>query len=133
MGVLEGYKGKGGIPLPETDASLETSPAFSARAAGWWNQRILGHVLSKRNLDAEEPMSVVVTTHGGFITTLVRDLIGSRKVKCGKGVVIWKCFNASVTVIEVGENRKGMLVAYADVSHLDGAPVALESNADLVE
>ncbi|KDR73566.1 hypothetical protein GALMADRAFT_619803 [Galerina marginata CBS 339.88] len=128
MGDMEGKRGS--KLVAGADATIESSVVFSARAVGWWNQQILGHVLAKRN--EAETMTVVVTTHGGFITTLVRALIGSRKVKCGPGVVVWRCMNASVTVIEVGENRKGTLVAYGDVSHLDGV-AALESNADIVD
>ncbi|KAF8912028.1 histidine phosphatase superfamily [Gymnopilus junonius] len=113
-----------GSLMMATDPTVETHVDFGARVVGWWNQQILGHILSKsKNL----PTTVVVTTHGGFITTLVRELIGSRKAECGDGVIVWKCFNSSVSVIEVGENRRGTVVSFGDVSHLNVADIALHS------
>jgi len=106
----------------------ETAAAFAKRVIGWWNKQILGTTLSK-NGSIDKVLTLVVTTHGGVITTLVKQLIGSRKAQCGQDVVIAKCFNASVTLIEVGEDGKGTVLQYGDISHLSGE--ALESRADL--
>ncbi|KAF8965288.1 phosphoglycerate mutase-like protein [Flammula alnicola] len=129
MGDLEGTSGKWAKLVLATgaDQSIETSAAFSQRAMAWWKERILGHVLDTRPDDGEE-VNVLVTSHGGWITTLVRDLIGARKAQCGEGVMVSGCFNASVSVIEVKENKKGVVVAYGDIQHLSDA---LEFNADV--
>ncbi|KAF4615519.1 hypothetical protein D9613_002741 [Agrocybe pediades] len=106
----------------------ETSAMFSKRVMEWWNRQVLGSILSIRS-SQEEPLTVVVTTHGGVITTLIKDLVGSRKARVGKDVAISKCFNASITLVEIGESGKGIITQYGDISHLSES--ALESNADI--
>jgi probable phosphoglycerate mutase len=118
MGELEGKRArkgarKGAELVAKVDTNLETMVAFNMRAVSWWNDNILG------SIDAlEEPRNILVTTHGGFIVTLVKGLIGCKKARCGEGVVIWKCLNTSVSVLEVLEDRTAVVVQYGDVTHL---------------
>ncbi|KAF9532142.1 histidine phosphatase superfamily [Crepidotus variabilis] len=131
LGSMEGKKHAPGVGFKFTLAaneSVEASSAFSKRITGWWNRVILQSILSKSREDGEH-LNVLVATHGGVIVGLVQELLGSRKVRCQKGVVVWKCMNASVTIIEVYGNRKGVLVQYSDITHLEGLEV-LESSAD---
>ncbi|PPR06427.1 hypothetical protein CVT26_004839 [Gymnopilus dilepis] len=51
-----------------SDPTIEPNASFNSRIVGWWNERILGHALSKAKDNG--PMTVVVTTHGGVIRTL---------------------------------------------------------------
>ena len=90
---------------------------------------ILGQVLSRQK-GSDAIVGVLVGTHGGVITTLTRELVGSRKVRCGAGVIVWQCMNASITEIEVYDDGTGELVRFGDVVHLVEAP--LVSNADVV-
>lgn len=129
MGELQGK-----LLLPSarlvTDNTIETGTAFTTRATSWWNQRALHRTASFPPRDT--PYHILVVTHGGFIRTLVKNLIQSRKARCDEGVVIWKCFNSSVTIIEVGNDRKGIIMKYADISHLGAMADVVESNADEV-
>jgi broad specificity phosphatase PhoE len=112
------------------DSNLESGGAFAARTVAWWNQSIVQPTasLAPRSI----PYHVLVTTHGGFIGTLVKTLIRSGKAKCDKGVVIWKCLNSSITVIEIESNGKGVVVKYGDIAHLVEKKV-VETNADEVK
>ncbi|KAF8809107.1 phosphoglycerate mutase-like protein, partial [Phlegmacium glaucopus] len=117
MGELEGKRARKGTALvASVDQKIETAVAFSQRAVTWWNNNILGSTIDGENLT--EPRNILVTTHGGFIVTLVRGLIGSKKARCGEGVVIWKCLNTSVSVLEVMEDETAVVVQYGDVAHL---------------
>ena len=115
MGELEGKRARKGVALVAmVDKNLETAVAFNLRAVSWWNANILESMIN----GVEEPRNILVTTHGGFIMALVRGLIGCKKARCGKGVVIWKCLNTSVSVLEVLEDKTAVVVQYGDVSHL---------------
>jgi len=114
MGELEGKRVRKGVALiAKVDKNFETGVAFNLRAVSWWNQNILGSTIN-----GENPRNILVTTHGGFIVTLVRGLIENKKARCGEGVVIWKCLNTSVSVLEVFEDKTTVVVQYGDVAHL---------------
>ncbi|KAF9484702.1 phosphoglycerate mutase-like protein [Pholiota conissans] len=117
MGTMEGQSVKqlGGLSAH----GAETAKAFGRRGMEWWQTRIAGD---------GSPGNVLVTSHGGLITSLVRALVDSGKVRCARGVRVGTCVNASVTVIDVG---KRSLVQYADAGHLTSTVV--ESNADEIE
>ncbi|KAI0345274.1 phosphoglycerate mutase-like protein, partial [Trametopsis cervina] len=139
MGDMEGQHigaWQGAVP-----ANMEKSVAFSARAAAWWDEVILGHVNSilAQSKDAAqdqdeadaEPANVLVVSHGGLMHVLLQDLIDNRKVKTAKNVRIgrFRFPNASVSVIEMGRNKKGTLVLFADTTHLNVELV--DGNADI--
>jgi probable phosphoglycerate mutase len=125
MGELEGKKISKGMSL----ATTEPAASFSKRVSKWWNETILQSVLSKTK--EGETINVLIVTHGGVIITLVQGLLGSRKLKPATGVVVMKCVNASVTVVELEYgSRKGVLTRYGDVAHLAGFVDVVETNAD---
>ncbi|KAF8163522.1 histidine phosphatase superfamily [Crassisporium funariophilum] len=130
MGDLEGTSPKKGAAklVASVDDTMETSAAFRQRATKWWNRTVLGTVLSSPRDDGAAS-NVLVATHGGFILVLVQELIGSRKARCGPGVVIWKCNNASVSVIEVKEDKTGVVVQFGSVAHLSADE---ETSADFM-
>ncbi len=76
-----------------------------------------------------EPIHILAVSHGGLIGSLVTNLIGGRKVQAAEGVSTGWCYNASISVIDVEENGKGVLLSYADTTHLDGD--VLQHNADV--
>jgi len=132
MGNMEGKAGgtKGAKLALAHDKTIESAADFTHRVVGWWDQVVLGQALSRQK-DSESAMGVLVATHGGVITTLVRALVGSKKVRCGAGVIIWKCMNASVTVVEVYEDGEGELVRFSDVVHLQEIDT-VAFNADIL-
>lgn len=130
MGNLESKKFSKGMGLAiAVDDTVESATSFSKRLSKWWNSKILQSVFSTTK-EGEE-VNVLVVTHGGVIATLVQDLLGSRKIKPASGVIVMKCMNASVTVIELEHGiRKGVLTRYGDVAHLHGLVELVEDNAD---
>ncbi|KAI0807774.1 hypothetical protein C8Q74DRAFT_1229241 [Fomes fomentarius] len=135
--------------------NLEPIVDFMARSVKWWNESILRHVqrnaselesklkllsaqapeptntaadISGLELDFE-PVHILVVSHGGLIGSLVTNLIGSRKVRAAEGVTISRCFNASISVVELYPDGKGVLLSYADTTHLNGDLV--QDNADV--
>ena len=128
---MEGKPGRPGDAkfALEHDKTIERATEFSHRLVGWWKRVILGQVVSgQKGLDAIE---VLVVTHGGVITPLTRELVESKEVRCGHGVIMQQCMNTSITVIEVYEDGKGELVRFGDVDHLQKMEVPLASNPDI--
>ncbi|KAI0333597.1 phosphoglycerate mutase-like protein [Cubamyces sp. BRFM 1775] len=131
-------------------ANLEPIVDFLARSTKWWGDTIARHVQrqaaklkmelaqdSGAQDDSEwvdepwefEPLHVLVVSHGGLIGTLVTNLVGSRKVEVAEGVTIGRCFNASISLIDMDESGKGVLISYADTTHLNVDLV--QDNADI--
>jgi len=132
MGELEGKQARKGMALvAKVDQKLETAIAFNLRAVSWWNNQILGTAIDHGE-NSTEPRNILVTTHGGFIVTLVRGLIGSKKARCGEGVIIWKCLNTSVSVLEVLENKTAVVVQYGDVTHLRQSDIQVIESHNLL-
>ena len=77
-----------------------------------------------------EPVHILAVSHGGLIGTLVTNLLGSRKLREGEGVVVGRCFNASISVVDLYEDGKGVLVSYADTTHLN-VDLVVKENADV--
>ncbi len=139
--------------------NLEPIVDFMARSVKWWNESILRHAQSNaselesklKHLAAQsdaqapeptttatdisgleldfEPVHILAVSHGGLIGNLVTNLIGSRKVRAAEGVTISRCFNASISVVELYPDGKGVLLSYADTTHLNGDLV--QDNADV--
>lgn len=106
--------------------SIETTELFAGRAVKWWNNSVLQYLSALPARDA--PYEILVVSHGGWIGTLVRTLVNSRKLSVAEGIAIGKCLNVSVTRIEMEDNRNGTVTKYGDISHLVGNWV--ETNVD---
>jgi broad specificity phosphatase PhoE len=132
LGGLQGKRLSSSAQLSaRLDSSIESRDSFFARTLAWWNETILKFTASLA--PRSTPYNVLVTSHGGFINTLVKGLVRSGKARCKEGVVIWQCPNSSITVIEVALNNNiGVVVKYGDVAHLLEEK-AVETNADEVE
>ncbi|KII89090.1 hypothetical protein PLICRDRAFT_40731 [Plicaturopsis crispa FD-325 SS-3] len=126
MGEIEGKTAAWSGPTP----SAESTPDFSKRAVQWWNRTIGQSVPATATGDP--PTNVLVVSHGGFIGILLTTLPNSRKLQCAPGVSIGRCFNASISVVEVGADGKGTLVQFGDISHLTGQDL-VETNVDELE
>lgn len=125
MGDLQG-KVFSSEAMSKYSHTMERSEDFAVRASKWWSTTL--QRLSELQAHQEQPYNVLIVSHGGWIQTLMRTLVNSRKLKVAKGVAINSCLNVSVTTIETDGNRKGVVVKYGDVSHLITKAVA--SNAD---
>lgn len=128
MGLMQGQPLVPGAKIAAaTDLKAEPAAAFRTRLLKWWDKTILERTASLPP-PKDDPYRILVVSHGGVITDLVKGLVANKKIICAKGVVIWKCYNASVSIMDVLEDQSGVLVQFADVSHLKEG--AVESNAD---
>jgi broad specificity phosphatase PhoE len=127
MGALQGTR-PGRMKSRSLPPTVETSSAFVDRALRWWDSTILplsradiiSEELPTSNNDVEEePICVLVVTHGAYISTLVRaGLIAERnfrgRLKCNAPL-----YNTSITVVQVDEGgATGEVLVFADVNHL---------------
>ncbi|KAJ6553834.1 histidine phosphatase superfamily [Mycena sp. CBHHK59/15] len=117
MGDLQGKKANHEVRFaPGVQGTLETTGAFAARAVKWWKRAILQRTLALPH-----------ATTGPRTTG---------KARCVEGVVVGTgCANASVTIVEVGRDRRGVIVLYGGVEHLVGGEgegeVMVEGNVDV--
>jgi broad specificity phosphatase PhoE len=102
--------------LAQNNLSIETSESFVGRALEWWNNSVLQYLSTAPARDT--PYQILVVSHGGWIGTLVRTLVNSRKLRTAEGIALGKCFNVSVTRIEMTDDRDGRVTKYGDISHL---------------
>ncbi|KAH9952087.1 phosphoglycerate mutase-like protein [Amylocystis lapponica] len=113
-------------------ANAEPLVAFTARATQWWAETIVPYAASQtRRSEGKGPAHVLIVSHGGYISKMIYNLLDSGRVQAQAGMVTGRCWNASVSVIEVGEDGQGTLVVYSDTTHLKGDLVA--TNVDVVE
>jgi broad specificity phosphatase PhoE len=122
MGDLQGKKNS----RFSDHSSIEKTELFYSRAVSWWNTSILQYLgdLPTR----KDPYNVLIVSHGGWIGTLVRTLINSRKLKTKEGVFVGNCFNTSVATIEIETNGTATVVKYGDISHLIRKVVEVNSD-----
>ena len=125
MGDLQGKAMSTGISAQ--NASVEKMELFADRVVNWWNTFILQYLSTLPTRDT--PYEVLIVGHGGWIGTLVRTLVNSRKLRTAEGIVFGRCPNVSVTRIEMEDNRNGSVAKYADISHLPSGK-CVETNAD---
>jgi len=121
-------------------ANAESLSEFSVRSARWWSDVITAYVDSLTSAAREtesrkdsipQPACVLVVSHGGYISRLISNLVQSGKVRCAQGVVVnGKCWNASISVIDVYGDGQGVLVSYSDTTHLKVDLV--QTNADVI-
>ena len=114
------------------DSTVEDATSFISRTVSWWDKVILAGMESLP--PKSDPYNILAVTHGGFIGTMTRNLIQSRRVKCARGVVVWRCANTSVTLIELDGSSQGTLVKYGDITHMkkENRDVP-DTNADEIE
>jgi len=120
MGDLQGVKaGHGMRGKMSKSTQVETGKEFTERIQLWWDTTIANH-LPAIPLDIDI-MHVLVVSHGAFIATLVKTLGVERIIVEATDFDLpptWSCFNTSVTTIEMGKDKRGVLRTYSDISHL---------------
>jgi probable phosphoglycerate mutase len=106
----------------------ESVADMSDRVAGWWRDSIGSYAreLEAVNTGGEseerrKPQHVLVVSHGYFISLLLRGLIDSGTVKDEAGLMGRWIGNASISVVELDEDGRGLLSKFADVDYLTGS------------
>jgi 2,3-bisphosphoglycerate-dependent phosphoglycerate mutase len=117
--------------VPTANSTVETVTSFIERNVSWWNKTILDGIVSQP--PKSDPYHILVTAHGGVISTMLRSLVRKGQLKCAPGVTIGLCANTSVTIIDVDQDRLGAVTKYGDVSHIREDGREIETNADEVE
>ena len=131
MGELQGKTPTTKLQVATVNKTMESGAFFAARAETWWMKDILdGAALLPLRSD---PYHILVISHGGFIGTLMRSLLHGRRVSCAPGVVVQRCLNTSVTIVDIDHTGLGVIMQWADTSHLsDSASEIPKENADEV-
>ncbi|KAE9398984.1 phosphoglycerate mutase-like protein [Gymnopus androsaceus JB14] len=129
FGKLEGLPISAKRAQTGLDETAENIQIFLNRALTWWDTQIVDGLTKA---PGKKPHQVLVVSHGGFISALVKNLISSGRVKAEAEITNWICFNVSVTTIEVEENSEARLVRYSDVQHLK-VDELVSYNADVVK
>ncbi|KAH7874826.1 histidine phosphatase superfamily [Lentinula edodes] len=112
------------------DEMAESVASFLDRALSWWDTDI---VEGLTGTPRKVPREVLVVSHGGFISSLVRNLISSGRIEAEpEQVTNWTCFNLSITTIDFEEGIKPRLVSYSNISHLE-AEELVQYNADVLK
>ncbi|KAK7467604.1 hypothetical protein VKT23_004657 [Stygiomarasmius scandens] len=124
LGKLEGQPLSARKTIKGVDETAESFEAFSGRALAWWDNEIV----NKLETDSNQ-RTVLLVSHGGFISSLVKMLISTGRIQASEAITNWTCFNVSITTIEIEYTGKGRLVKYSDVSHLDKSKL-VHANAD---
>lgn len=118
------------------DTTIETTEKLGSRALAWWEGTILPLARdSKTKLyNGTEPatLNVLVASHGGWISTFFNAAVAQGLIALSPGVTFTRCWNTSVSIVEVDETLKGSVTAYSDISHLLRKDV-VNTNVDEVE
>lgn len=117
------------------DTTIETTEQLGSRALAWWGETILplaSEAKEKAQSSDFKTISVLATSHGGWISTFINAAVAQGLVELAPGVALTRCWNTSVSIVEVDESLKGRLIMYSDVSHLLRAELVAK-NVDEVE
>lgn len=132
MGVRQGRK-YNRDDRGKTHEGEEPREAFSKRAMEWWHEAIANPL--PEYPDNPTPHNILVVSHGAFISMLIRTL-------CAKGIIepldgcslgTARVHNTSVTLIEMRRDKRGVLVKYADKSHLEEKAVEYNVDEDIMD
>jgi broad specificity phosphatase PhoE len=127
MGELQG-RVYNTAKLPVGESTVETASAFTTRALAWWRDKIVAPIASLP--EREQSYNILVVSHGGFIKTMVRNLIQSRQLASDRESLLHSLSNTSISLIE-WDGKAWKLVRYGDVSHLSAGP--LDHNVDEIQ
>ncbi|KAK0496832.1 phosphoglycerate mutase-like protein [Armillaria luteobubalina] len=129
LGTLQGqtHAQKRAFGDINSDPTAEKSDAFVKRSLSWWDNSIRHHLETLP--DRATPYHILVVSHGGFISTLIKNLVAKKRIAKAVNGDDWRCYNCSVSVIDIRKDGKAELVQYSDISHL-GSRKVVENNAD---
>jgi len=104
---------------------LESPANFMQRFVAWWNW-LIAHIESLG--PRQDPYYFLFVVHGGFLSSLLANLVESGKVEREEDVLlgIHRCFNCSVSLVDIAETGVPKLVKFGDIKHLDQEQLAME-------
>lgn len=104
---------------------LESPANFMQRIVAWWDS-LIEHIESLG--PRQNPYYFLVVVHGGFLSSLLADLVESGKVKREEDVVlgIHRCFNCSISLVDIAETGVPKLVKFGEIKHLDQEQLAMD-------
>ncbi|KAF5373642.1 hypothetical protein D9758_000935 [Tetrapyrgos nigripes] len=130
LGKLEGKRLSARRNITGVDETAESVEAFTRRTMAWWDTQIVNGLVRKLDQPTKDPLQVLLVSHGGFISGLVKMLINSGRVQpSNEPIANWTCYNVSITTIELEQTGNGRLLKYSDISHLDSSRL-VQANAD---
>jgi broad specificity phosphatase PhoE len=117
------------------DTIVEPYADFEQRIMAWWDS-LVAHIASSDSKST--PYHILVVSHGAFLNKLVTELVESRNAERQEDVVLGidRCFNGSVTLIEIRETGSVIVVKYGDIDHLNKEQLmqdVVEINVDVNE
>jgi probable phosphoglycerate mutase len=122
MGKRQGLKVSAATSV---NGPLESSANFMQRIVTWWDS-LTAHIESLG--PRQVPYYILVVVHGGFLSSLLSELVKSGKVEREDGVLlgIHRCFNCSVSLVDIAETGVRKLVKFGDIKHLDQEQLAMD-------
>jgi 2,3-bisphosphoglycerate-dependent phosphoglycerate mutase len=104
---------------------LESPANFTQRIVAWWDS-LIAHIESLG--PRQDPYYFLVVVHGGFLSGLLADLVESGKVEREEDVLlgIHRCFNCSISLVDIAETGVSKLVKFGDIKHLDQEQLAMD-------
>jgi len=134
MGELEGQYA--GLELGRAPRGMEPFSGMTARAGSWWDEAVVPWIKAQGDAElgdgqdaTQGQRDVLVVSHGGLIGALLQ-VLRKGTVRVEKKVLLTKCMNASITIIELDSgSATGTISRYSDVSHLTGPVV--DDNVDV--
>jgi probable phosphoglycerate mutase len=128
LGDLQGQALSQITPDAYRGPTVERVDAMESRAIKWWKDAIVKQI-TKTSTGTVAPQHILVVSHGGFIGTLIRGLLGGRHISQGTVTSIGRLLNTAVTEIEVEPTAgKGKLIRFGDVTHLSKSVIFLNSD-----
>jgi broad specificity phosphatase PhoE len=120
---LRESKKTGGL---EKDPTAEHTKEYIERVLGAWSELMAEPAL----VDGAKALLV---SHGGWISALIDVLHNTGRLDIPEGVAITRCFNVSVSIIELDlTSKKGTLIQYANIDHLkELTEDFVQDNADI--
>jgi broad specificity phosphatase PhoE len=126
--------------LDSSESTMESRDQFANRVMSWW-KKMIEHSTGSSQADIKtDSPQILIVTHGGYLNTLFRSLIGKQSqyhVTLNKGVALGGHQNCSITEMELkrGTFRTEIqVIRCGDTKHLEGGQldVELDTNADQV-
>ncbi|OJT09738.1 hypothetical protein TRAPUB_13769 [Trametes pubescens] len=138
---LGDWQGRSGGERGEPGTNIESETDFVTRAVNWWNDSI-SRIAQRESTelqarasseDSFAPAHVLVVTHSALIDRLVDTLTKEKQVRVAEGVDYHfkkECPKGSISIVEIEEDGRGVLVSYADTTHLKDIDL-VQKNADV--
>jgi broad specificity phosphatase PhoE len=109
------------------NTSVESTADFALRIMAWWDS-LITDIAALDSQAQVRPYNILVVAHGGFINGLATKLVDNGRARRREGLDlgIHRCFNCSISLIEIEDSGSAMVTKYGDIEHLDKEQLAQE-------